>query len=168
MSEQAFISIGSNIEPERYVPMSVRQLAGVGAVCAVSTVYQSPAVGPGPQPDYLNAAVLVRTSIDPVDLRARLRELESALGRLRTPDKYAPRTVDLDLCLYGAVVLDGPGWAIPSPEILERAYLAVTLAELAPDFLHPVTGEPLSAIAGRLRAGVPLKARPDVILPTPS
>lgn len=104
-------------------------------------------MGPGTQPDFLNVAVLVSTDLPPLDLRGRLRKIEESLGRVR-PD--ANVVVDLDLCLYGSEILSGSEIAIPRPEILERAFIAVPLAELAPDFLHPVSGEALSVIAGRL------------------
>jgi 2-amino-4-hydroxy-6-hydroxymethyldihydropteridine diphosphokinase len=81
---------------------------------------------------------------------------------VRTEDKYAPRTIDLDLCLLGDTVLNTPELTLPDPDLLSRPHLAVTMAELAPGFIHPLTQEPLRAIADRLRSGAELVARPDV------
>lgn len=167
MPEPAFISLGSNIEPETFLPRTVKQLDALGRVVAVSRVYQSAAIAPDPQPDFLNAAALLRTAAEPLEMRAALRNIEAALGRIRGTDKNAPRTIDLDLCLYADRILRTPELVLPAPEILERAYLAVTLAELAPDFRHPVTGETLRAIADRLRPSARLVLRADVVLPIP-
>lgn len=162
MAERAFVSLGSNVDPERNLLAALARLAEVGAALAVSGVYQSPAVGPRPAPDFLNAAVLIATEMPPQEIRLCLRQIESDLGRVRGNDPYAPRTIDLDLCLLGSLVLDTPSLRLPDPDILTRAYLAVTLAELAPDFVHPETGETLAAIAGRLAPDAQLIPRPEL------
>ena len=162
MPEQAFIALGSNVEPEVNLPRAARRLAEIGALRAVSMVYQNPAIGPAPAPAFLNAAVLVETELSATEIYQHLRQIEADLGRIRTPDKYAPRVIDLDLCLRGAQVLETPEVVLPDPDILVRAHLAVTLAEVAPEFHHPVTGESLSAIGVRLRLGADLQPRPDV------
>jgi 2-amino-4-hydroxy-6-hydroxymethyldihydropteridine diphosphokinase len=162
-----FIALGSNIEPEKNLPAAVRLLSqqqGV-EVAAVSRVYRSPAVGPDgqptpDQPDFLNAAVLVHSDLPILRLKQDiLRRIEAELGRVRTSDKFAPRPIDLDIVLYGEDVLglvieqlDGSGETIfPDPAIMRHAFLALPLADLDPDFIHPVSGERLSAIAARFR-----------------
>ena len=162
MPELAFIALGSNLAPEANLPRAAARLAGVGFVRAVSMVYQNPAIGPAPAPDFLNAAMLIETEMGAVEIRERLRRIETELGRIRTADKCAPRVIDLDLCLLGAVISEAPELRLPDPDLLTRPHLAVTLAELAPEFPHPVTGEPLGAIAARLRLGADLRPRPDV------
>lgn len=162
MPEPAFVSLGSNIEPERNLLLAAAHLAEIGRIEAVSAVYQTGAIGPRPAPHFLNAAVLIQTELPLEDIRARLRQIEAGLGRLRSLDRYAPRPIDLDLCLLGNRIVETPDLSVPDPDILTRPYLAVTLAELAPDFVHPETGERLAAIAERLRAGANLIARPDV------
>lgn len=164
MAKKALIALGSNIDPVRYLPAAVAKLTVLGRVAAVSRVYQNAALGPTPQPDFLNAAVLLETDFAPLELRRRLREIEAGLGRVRNDDKYAPRTIDLDLCLYGGIVANTPELTLPSPEITSRAYLAVTLAELDPEFVHPLTGEPLRRIADRLRESARLTPRPQVLI----
>ncbi len=162
VGEQAFVSLGSNIEPERYLPQAVSALRELGRLQAVSAAYQNPAVGQTAQPDFLNAAVLLDTDLSPQVLRRDLSRLESRLGRRRTADKFAPRTIDLDLVLYGSKLLEEAGLHIPDPDLLVRAYLAVSVAELAPDFRHPITGERLAAIASRLAPSARLTLHPDV------
>ena len=76
--------------------------------------------------------------------------------------KYAPRTIDLDLCLLGDLILDTPLLTLPDPDLLTQPHLAIPLAELAPDFPHPITGEPLCEIADRLRPGAQLTSLPDI------
>lgn len=162
LPEQAFLALGSNIEPETYLPLAIAKLEIMGRRQAVSTVYQNPALGPEPRPDFLNAAVLVESDLPPLEIRRILRDIEAELGRVRSADKYAPRTIDLDLCLLGDTILNTPELTLPDPDLLTRAFLAITMAELSPDFLHPVTKEPLAEIASRLRPGANLTPRPDV------
>lgn len=162
MPELAFISLGSNIEPEKNLIFGTKRLGELGRLIAVSTVYQNPAVGPTPQPDFLNAAALIDTDHPAETLRLHLRDIEADSGRVRTGDKYAPRTLDLDLCLLGTQITECPELSLPDPDLLTRAHLAVPMAELAPSFLHPITGEALQIIADRLRPGSSLKPRPEI------
>ena len=162
MTERAFLSLGSNIDPEHNLPRAARELKSLGRLLAVSTVYQNPAIGPTPQPDYLNAAVLLETGLSPQALRVELRRVEQRLGRRRTPDKYAPRTIDIDLMLFGSLVLREAGMTIPDPDLLVRAHLALPLAELDPGHRHPVSGVTLGAIAERLRSQAALTPHADV------
>ena len=134
----------------------------MGRILAVSGVYRSRAVGPGPAPDFLNAAVLVETGLNPARVREQLRLVERELGRVRTADRYAPRTLDLDLCLLGDLQLVDGDLRLPDPDVLERAYLAWTLAELEPSRAYPGTGEPLASIARRLGAPEGLTPVPEV------
>jgi 2-amino-4-hydroxy-6-hydroxymethyldihydropteridine diphosphokinase len=162
LPELAFVLLGSNISPERNLPKALHALGGLGRLIRVSWVYQSPAVGSQPAPDFLNLAALLETDLPAPDIRRRLREVEAAHARRRGADKFAPRTLDIDLCLLGDAVLDSSDLILPDPDILTHAHVAVPLADLAPDFRHPVTGETLRAIAGRLRPGSALRERTDV------
>jgi 2-amino-4-hydroxy-6-hydroxymethyldihydropteridine diphosphokinase len=119
---------------------------------SVSLAYQSKPTGDRDQPEFLNAAVLLSVSEEPAKLRTLLREIETSLGRVRTEDKYASRTLDLDLVLLGDRV--DPKFPLPDPDILTQEHLAVPLAELDPDFCHPITREALGAIATRLRSNM--------------
>lgn len=162
MTEMAIIALGSNVNGEHYLPLAVKALAELGRVHKVSTAYENPAVGPPGQPDFLNAAVWLETEGTPDSLRQHLHDIELRLGRQRSTERYAPRTVDLDLCLWDGQVDNRPDHLLPDPDLLTRAYLAVIVAELVPELDHPVTGEPMQAIADRLAPGADLRPRPDL------
>jgi len=164
LPELAFIALGSNIEPEHYLPLAVRHLRELGTPLAFSKVYQNPAISRDPQPDYLNAAVLIETRLQPLDIRRRLREIESQLDRVRTHDKYAARTIDLDLCLYGDLQFEHPDLVLPDPEVLVRPHLALTLADLRPDHRYPGSGRSLRSIASELGPSAVLTLRSDISL----
>jgi 2-amino-4-hydroxy-6-hydroxymethyldihydropteridine diphosphokinase len=117
-------------------------------------------VGPPGQPEFANAAALLYWSGDPSALRERLRSLEAALGRSRGVDRYAPRTIDLDLVFHGTGVYETEGLRLPDPDLAHQAYLAVPAAEVAPAWVHPDTGETLQEIAARLLAGLAERERP--------
>lgn len=172
MSEPVFITLGSNIEPERHLPQAVALLRQNYrlAMRGVSRVYAFPpvdAVGEvdATQPAFLNAAVLVETGYyGPLRLKYEvLRFIETCLGRVRTADKFAPRTIDLDIALFGSRVQSGL-LTLPDPDIPRRAHVILPLADLAPDFAHPVTGQTLGALAASY-AGVAASAlREELVL----
>jgi 2-amino-4-hydroxy-6-hydroxymethyldihydropteridine diphosphokinase len=155
----AYISLGSNIEPERNLPLALPALGRIGSLRQVSQVYESEAVGPSGQPAFLNAAVRIDLEEGQGQLRARLRAVEAELGRVRTGDKFAPRTIDLDLVAMEDYL---------DPDVATRAYLAVTLAEIAPHLRVGRDGEPIGSVAERLRRTTRLRLRPDVVLRAPS
>ena len=158
----AFVSIGSNLDPEHNLPRAIVRLRQLGRLRGISGVYQNAAIGDRLQPDYLNAAVLLEVDHPPEALRAALRSIEAELGRVRTSDKYAPRTIDLDLSLFGDQILRSPEFQIPDPGITRLPHLAIPLADLAPEYRHPELGETLAQIADRLRAGSQLVPRADL------
>lgn len=150
------------MDPEHNLPRAIRRLTQLGRLRRVSGVYQNPAIGGRPQPDYLNVAVLLEVDRPPDELRAELRNIEAELGRNRTSDKHAPRTIDLDLSLYGNRIQHSAGFRIPDPEISRLAHLAIPLAELAPEYRHPELDQTLAEIADRLRDGSMLARRADL------
>jgi 2-amino-4-hydroxy-6-hydroxymethyldihydropteridine diphosphokinase len=164
LADLAFVSLGSNIDPEVHLPRAVERLGSIGRVIRVSPVYRNPAVGPSLQPEFVNAAALVETSLTPIEIRKRLRMIEGALGRVRQADKYAPRTIDLDLCYLGQVDQEFDGWALPDRQADTSAHKAIPLADLMPEFRHPRTGETLETIALRLRPGASLRLDPSIVL----
>ncbi len=144
------IALGSNIDRARNVPLALDRLRRHPDIrlIAVSPLYESAAVGAStPQPPYTNAAVLIETNLAPADLKAALRSIEQALGRVRTADKFAPRPIDLDIALYGQQIIDLDGHPIPDPDIARAPHVAVPLADLAPDWVHPQSGLTLRQIA---------------------
>ena len=161
-SEDVFILLGSNIEPEKYLPAAVGKIRQHYSVLKMSRVYQSPAVGYPEQPDYLNMAVLIQSENRLEQIRKTLRGIEKSLGRTRQGDKFAPRTIDLDLIMIGSRQIDTPDLVLPDPDLLRYPHVAVPIAELSPDFIHPVTGEKLALIAARTRYETALKRRRDI------
>ncbi len=135
---RAYIGIGSNIEPAKNVRRAVHLLARETRLIGLSMVFCTSALGRPEQSPYFNCVAAIDTEIPPLEVkRGRLRAIEDSLGRVRTADKYAPRTIDLDLIVYGNLVIDADGLKIPDPESLERPFLAVPLYELAPDLVLP-------------------------------
>jgi 2-amino-4-hydroxy-6-hydroxymethyldihydropteridine diphosphokinase len=133
-------------------------------VTAVSPVYETKPVGKVDQPSFLNAAVLIETDLDPHTLKVSvLRQIEKELGRVRTQDKNAPRTIDLDVVLFGCQILDLSGRHIPNPELLKYAHLAKPIADIAPNWHHPEDGRTLAEIAASLPEG-DIRLRPDITL----
>jgi 2-amino-4-hydroxy-6-hydroxymethyldihydropteridine diphosphokinase len=153
MSNRAFVLLGSNIEKEKNVPAALRLLGELSRLIASSSIYQTPAVGAPGQPDFWNAAALLETEMDPFTFKTEvLAEVERRLGRVRTADRNAPRTIDADLILWNDEAFDLNGrHHIPDPDLLRFAHVAVPIAELAPQMRHPETGEAMADIAGRLR-----------------
>jgi 2-amino-4-hydroxy-6-hydroxymethyldihydropteridine diphosphokinase len=152
-----FVSIGSNIEPEQNVREAVRLLASSCTLIAVSPIYQTKPVGKTDQPDFMNAAALIETDLGPAALKAQvLQQIEHALGRVRTADKNAPRTIDLDITLFDGHVLDLGGRHIPDPDLRRYPHIAVPIADLAPRYVHPESGETLYEIAERTLSHGPL------------
>ncbi|MEG5136747.1 MULTISPECIES: 2-amino-4-hydroxy-6-hydroxymethyldihydropteridine diphosphokinase [unclassified Microcoleus] len=106
-------------------------------VNSYSSWYQTAPVGP-PQPDYINACAILEVALEPEQLLATLLEIEIKFNRIRR-EKWGPRTLDLDLLLYDDLILDTPTLTLPHPRMTERAFVLVPLAEIAPDWVHPVT-----------------------------
>jgi GTP cyclohydrolase I len=146
----AVILAGSNLDKERCLPEAIRRLRRNHdiQVKAVSACFESRSVGGPPDaPDFYNAAALVSTRLDPVALRHALHAIEDDLGRVRTQDPDEPRTIDLDIVLYGDVVEDYEDWSLPEPGFEEQMHVLIPAAEVAPNWVHPVSGETLSSLA---------------------
>ena len=135
---KAVISFGSNINPAENLPVALAMLRRAAQVLAVSAVYQTPPVGNPEDPPFLNAAALIETDLPPEALRDRLRRIEAALGRKRTADPNAPRTIDLDILLYEG----NP----PDPDLYQYPHAAIPAAEVAGECLLP-EGKTVSALA---------------------
>jgi 2-amino-4-hydroxy-6-hydroxymethyldihydropteridine diphosphokinase len=163
---RVYLSLGSNIEPERHLPAAVAQLAQFGRVREVSTVWQTAPIGFTDQPDFLNAAILLETTQSAQALREQIiPQIEESLGRVRTENKNAPRTIDIDIMLFNHDVLSLGQRHIPDPEVLERPFVAIPLAEIDPHYVHPEIGQSLRSIAERFTAsGSAMCQRDDVVL----
>ena len=167
---QAYLLLGSNIEPARNLKYAVQHLARFGDVRALSAVWESHPAGFTSQPRFLNAAVLLETRLSAHELRNTvIATIEAALGRVRTANKNSPRTIDIDIMLFNRDVIEVGHRHIPDPEVRERPFAAIPLAEIAPGYVHPETGETLREIAHRFDpAAVGMRRRDDVALPSAS
>lgn len=144
----AFIGVGSNIEPDIHIPQALERVHQIGRVTGVSTFYQTLPLRHKGQPLFTNGVWRIETSIPPRSLKYDwLRVIESDLGRVRVSDRYAPRTIDLDIVLHGEALIDEPGLTIPDPDIRLRPFIALPLLELEPHLVLPDTREPLALIA---------------------
>ena len=152
---EAYLNIGSNIEPEHNIRESIRLLRQHGQVKAISNAWQSHAFG-SKGPDFLNACILYLTPLEAKELKEQvIRPIEAELGRVRGEDKFAPRTIDIDIILFD----DEPyGW-----EFWSNAFVVVPLADLLPDFNHPFNYEKLKQVAAHMRRQTWIEARQDVL-----
>lgn len=151
---KAYLNIGSNIEPEYHLCEAVRLLRERGQVGAVSNAWQSHAFG-SDGPDFLNACVLFLTSLETDELKAQIiRPIEATLGRVRGPDRFAPRTIDIDIILFDDEPFSGEFWS--------NAFVVVPLAELLPDFHHPFNYERLVHVAQHMHRQTWIEERPEV------
>lgn len=148
------IALGSNLGDRRaLLNEAARHLERLSDDLQLSHFHETAPVGvPGPQPDYLNAAAVGHTRRTPRELLTELLAIERGLGRTR-PHAGAPRTVDLDLILYGDRIIDDePDLLVPHPRFRERAFVLAPLAEIAADMRDPVTGLTVGELLARLAA----------------
>jgi 2-amino-4-hydroxy-6-hydroxymethyldihydropteridine diphosphokinase len=135
------IALGSNLGDRRaHLDFAVSRLAGLLRDLRVSSYLDTTPVDvSGEQPDFLNAAAIGNTALAPLELLGALMAIETERGRDR-PFRHAPRTLDLDLVLFGDRVIDEPDLLVPHPRFRERAFVLQPLAEVAPDLVDPITG----------------------------
>ena len=152
---RAFVGLGSNLGArEATIARAIELLSrteGVEVV-AVSRLRETAPWGPVEQPPYLNGVVELETDLPPRALLGALLEVEQALGRDRSGERWGPRTIDLDLLLYDGIRVDEPGLTVPHPRLHERRFALEPLAELAPDAVVPGRGtaaDLLAAVEGR-------------------
>jgi 2-amino-4-hydroxy-6-hydroxymethyldihydropteridine diphosphokinase len=148
---KAFVGIGSNIgEPERQIADALdllRDEDGIDVV-AVSSLRETKPVGHRNQPNFLNGAAALETELSPRELLGRLLEIERRLGRERgTGPRFGPRTIDLDLLLYGDETVEEPGLTVPHPRLAERRFALEPLAELDPSLEIPGHGSVQALLA---------------------
>lgn len=156
---RAFVAVGSNVDREANVEQALQRLSELVIVRALSDFYSTRSVSGADQPDFLNGMVEVETVLAPLVLkRAVLRTIEHQLGRRRSADKNADRTIDLDLVLYDDVSISTPDLVLPDPQLGQRAFLAVPLMQLAPHLVIPGTRSTAAELAEGLdRSGMVLQ-----------
>ena len=140
----AYIGLGSNLcNPLHQITTAraaIEQLPAVDEI-AFSSLYRSPPMGPADQPSYINAVMGVRTGLTAAALLAKLQQIEAAQGRMRTGERWGPRTLDLDLLLFDEEQIATPDLTVPHVGIAERAFVLYPLAEIAPDLVIPGQGK---------------------------
>ncbi len=148
---RAYVGLGANLgDRERTLRAAVDALGAEDGVevVAVSALRETDPVGVGDQPRFVNGVAEVDTTLTARELLDRLLAVEQRFGRVRVPGEHGPRTVDLDLLLYGDAQLDEPGLTVPHPRLHERRFVLEPLAELAPGLVVPGRGEVESLLSG--------------------
>jgi 2-amino-4-hydroxy-6-hydroxymethyldihydropteridine diphosphokinase len=150
---RAYVGLGSNLgDRAAYLLLGLSALSRLPKthLLRLSPVYETDPVGP-PQPPYLNMVAELETELSPKGLLAEMLRVEKALGRERR-ERWGPRTLDLDLLLYGDLVLEEAGLSVPHPRLHERAFVLVPLLDLLPEGRHPLLGQSFAELLASLDA----------------
>jgi len=154
-SHLAYLSLGSNIQPEINLVRAIQLLGDRGRIDKVSNAWESKSVG-ARGPNYLNSCILLATPLEQTDLkRDVLLPIEIELGRIRSENKFAPRTIDIDIVLFDDKLVDNKYW--------EQAFVVIPLAEVYPEYQNPLTHESIIETATRLRKGTWIEARRGIL-----
>lgn len=150
----AYLSLGANIQPETNLVRAVERLQDFGKIEKISSVWESESVG-APGPNYLNACIRLVTPLSQWELKEQaLLPIEIDLGRRRSADRFAPRTIDIDIVVFDDKSCDDKYW--------EQAFVVVPLAEIYPEYHNPLTLESISETAARLREKAWIETRREV------
>ena len=155
----AYIAIGSNLaSPLEQVNAAVQALGEIpqSKIVAVSSFYRTPPLGPQDQPDYLNAAVVLETALDAETLLDNTQRIELQQGRVRKAERWGPRTLDLDIMLFGHETINTERLTVPHYDMKNRGFMLWPLFEVAPDLIFP-DGIPLRTILDNLNAERPAR-----------
>ncbi len=151
MTETAYVALGSNLEqPQLQLQKAVTAIADTQHISDVvcSRLYRSDPVGPAGQPDYCNAVVGIVTSLEPLELLDALQSIENAHGRIRSL-RWGPRTLDLDIILFGHRIIESPRLTVPHYQMQVRNFVLCPLLDVAPDLVLP-DGRPLATLVTEL------------------
>ncbi|QLY63965.1 2-amino-4-hydroxy-6-hydroxymethyldihydropteridine diphosphokinase [Enterobacter asburiae] len=155
----AYIAIGSNLaSPLEQVNAAVQALGEIpqSKIVAVSSFYRTPPLGPQDQPDYLNAAVVLETALNAETLLDNTQRIELQQGRVRKAERWGPRTLDLDIMLFGHETINTVRLTVPHYDMKNRGFMLWPLFEVAPDLIFP-DGIPLRTILDNLNAERPTR-----------
>ena len=153
MNEIAYLSLGSNLgNREQNLQEAIRRAKAWGRIVAVSSFYETEPVEFTDQPCFLNCVIALETTADPAQLMRELLRIENEMGRKRTVKK-GPRSIDIDILLFGDAVVNTPELTIPHPEMTRRRFVLEPLAEIAPELLHPVSQKAVKELLAELAPG---------------
>jgi 2-amino-4-hydroxy-6-hydroxymethyldihydropteridine diphosphokinase len=153
MNEIAYFSLGSNLgNREQNLQEAIRRAKAWGRIVAVSSFYETEPVEFTDQPCFLNCVIALETTADPAQLMRELLRIENEMGRKRTVKK-GPRSIDIDILLFGDAVVNTPELTIPHPEMTRRRFVLEPLAEIAPELLHPVSQKAVKELLAELAPG---------------
>jgi 2-amino-4-hydroxy-6-hydroxymethyldihydropteridine diphosphokinase len=147
---QAYVGLGANLGPKEVTILRAVELLGAAEgvdLLELSQLRETEPVGLVDQPPFLNGAVALETTLSPRELLDVLLDIERELGRVREGERWGPRTIDLDLLVYGDEVVDEPGLRVPHPRLHERRFALEPLAELEPELEVPGLGNVSAALA---------------------
>lgn len=158
MNKTVYLSLGSNLgDRAANLRTAIQKLSEIGDVMAVSSFYETEPVEAAPQPWFLNCAVRLNTEKMPRQLIAAILSLEQSMGRHRRGQEKAPRTIDIDILLFGSSVIELPKLTVPHPRLHERRFVLEPLTEIAPDVRHPVLKRTMRELRDALPQGQQVK-----------
>ena len=159
MKQVAYLSLGSNLgDREQNLRGAIRQASALGRLVAVSSFYETEPVEFTDQPWFLNCVIALETATQPAQLMAELLRIEHEMGRQRVLKK-GPRSIDIDILLFGDDVVNTPELTIPHPAMARRRFVLEPLAEIAPELRHPLLGKTVRELLAELSPGQTVKRR---------
>src|SRR3989338_11462833 len=147
---EAYISIGSNIAPKENIKKCLDMLKSEFEVIAISPMYETKPYGYENQSNFINLAVGIKTQLKSHELLKKLQEIENKLGRKRD-FRFSPRTIDLDILLYGSEIIEDKDLTIPHKGLLERDFMLIPLADIVPDVVHPIAKKKVKDLKQRTK-----------------